>query len=662
MPIRFACPDCKKPLTVSDDRAGAKVACPACKTPLRVPPAAAAPASAPRPGPPHALDAWDQVDGVLGGTVEVVDRRLDTPEEGRVRASLTGYADAIPHHDRRGLGKQVKITKVREFRSHRVVLDSLYEKRHVARKQEPFGGTPPPPATTTEANIRVWDYPHPTPDEFKKAAVENRVEDSRQVAACQPCSGHGKVTCPTCTGSGAVPCSGCGGSGGLACRQCGGSGQVKEKVNLPPEWTHCTACRGGVNYSGDVCMVCNGTAMMKEHYYQERTSACGACSGRGTVSCTSCGGRSQVRCQTCSGNKSVPCSPCKATGKMISYLAVVQSFEPATQTIPVPCAGLKDAAIAGSLQPADFTPFLTLATTAHPAALKLTSGFEKLRGGISKAFDIALARGSDESRLVRQRLQVGVASVLEVGYEHEGGAYTAWFVGKQLRVHAPVSPVTDALHEMVKEAVRAWKKGDRKAATLGLREVLDMAAADPSCQRAYDEVRDTIPADLESKAKWVRWKPFIIAGVVIAGLLLLVGVAGIGYSVMRAKNGPPPPGAFDPRGGAATPGGRENLVLVEFRQRSVTVAKGGTATLRLTVHRLGSDRDVTVRLDAGRGLTVPAQVVMGRGQEEAEVEVRAGDEAGVFVVKATVEPENPASPPAECRVSVGGGLGLPGGR
>jgi hypothetical protein len=619
---------------------------------VQVPPVAA-PATPSRPGPPYTLTSWDQVDGVLGGLVEVVDRRLTDKEEAKVRAGLTGYAAAIPHHGVSDLGRRAKITGVREHHVHRVVLDSLCERRQVARKQEPFAGTAPPAAATTEANIRVWDYPHPAPDGFTKGTAEHPVGDSRQVAACGRCGGQARLDCSSCSATGTVPCSPCGGSGTLACSRCGGSGQVTERRDLPPQWKHCTACRGGRNYSGDVCMVCNGTAMMQEFLYQERTGPCGNCV-RGHVACATCGGARRLRCSPCTGSGKIACGACKATGKMLSYLAVVQTFEPATQTIPVASPKLTTGA-GGSLRETDYTPALTLATTARPPALTLTTGVEPLRAAITKAFTSSPPPASADIRLVRQRLVVGAATVLEVGYECEGEAYTAWFAGRSLTAHVPASPVTDALADMVEDAVKKWGRGDQKAATGLLREVMDMAAADAGCRRAYERVQDTIPTALESKAKWVRWKPFLVAGGIVLALLLAVGVAGIVYAVSKAKRGPTTPAAFDPRGGAG-PLAKENTVLLEFRSRSVVVPKGGAAILRLSVTRLtgagAADEDVTVRLEAGRGLTVPAQVVVGRGQEQVEIEVRAGDEGGVFVVKAAVEGGNPILA-AECRVSVG---------
>jgi hypothetical protein len=536
MAIRFSCPTCNKALAVPDDKAGVKVACPGCKQPFRVPASgqaaagdghatksasSAAVGTAIASGPKtsrgactsHSLSEWGQVDAALGDAVEVLDRDLSKQEEAQVRASLTAYAEAVPHHDLRGLGKQVTITRVREFRTYRVVLDSLYERRQPARKEEPFQGGDVPPPTTTEENIQVWSYGYATATDFRKGTVEHRVGESQQVVVCKKCGGQTITECAACSASGFVTCSACGGSGRAGkCPQCRGKGEVKERRDVPPEWEICRACTGGVAVGGGVCSICNGTGMAKHHYYQERVIPCGSCSASGKAVCTSCGGNGRVRCPRCGGAGKTPCSTCRATGKTLSYLCVVQSFDVSTETISVPSSEIEAGTVTGMLQPSDHSAFLTLTTTDPPTGLTLASGPKQLRGAVTKACDTALARVSQESRLMRQRLQVGVASILEVGYQHDGKEYTAWFIGKQLRVYAPASPVTDALKQMVKKAVKTWRKGDSKDATLLLREVMDMAGADPHCNAAYEEVRDTIPADLESKAKWVRWKPFYHRG------------------------------------------------------------------------------------------------------------------------------------------------------
>jgi phage FluMu protein Com len=691
MTIRFSCPSCDKTLAVADDKAGTKVACPSCKHPLRVPAngqtdhhdgtatqsrsttAASVPAASGsgakasrRAGTPTSLAEWGRVDGVLAGAVEALDRPLTADEEAQVRASLSRYAASVPHHDLQALGKQVKITKARELRSYRVVLDSLFEKRHSTRKEEPFEGGGVPAATVTEANIRVWSYPYATATEFRKDTKENAVEESREVRPCKTCGGRKAMKCDGCSGGGVIACLTCMTKGVTVCPRCGGEGYREVQTGTRSKPQRCN-CIGG-RYAGSdvVCGNCNGTGTVyrEEPVYQAVPCTCGT----GKVRCPKCGGHGRLPCPTCTGSGKLPCSPCKATGQMLCYLAVVQSFEPATQTLTVPYAGIKDQRIAGMLQDTDYTPLISLATTSIPTTLKLTSGAEKVRAAISKAFDAAQTQASAENRLTRQRLQVAAASVLEVSYQHGGEEYVAWFAGKKFGVHAPVNPVTDALRQKVKEAVKTWKKGEQKEAVLALNEVTEMANADPNCHTAYEDVRHTVPTDLDSKLKWHRLKPKLIAGAIVGGVAVLAVTLLIGFALFRSMsrhNGPggvPPfvvqqPGGQPPvlQGGVA--GNR--LAVVLFRDRSVMIPKGGKATVRLAVQRAGRvEGDLTLKLEAPRGLTVPPQVVFEPGRQEAEVEVTAGDEAGVFTIRAVPLKFSGGPLASECRVTVGG-PGLP---
>ncbi len=56
MPIKIRCPNCKKPLSISESMAGKRAACPACKSVLTIPTVAAA-AAAPAAAPPAAVKA-----------------------------------------------------------------------------------------------------------------------------------------------------------------------------------------------------------------------------------------------------------------------------------------------------------------------------------------------------------------------------------------------------------------------------------------------------------------------------------------------------------------------------------------------------------------------------------------------------------------------------
>lgn len=701
MTIRFSCPTCNKTLAVADDKAGVKVACPGCKRPFRVPTngqagsgdghatkstSAAAAGAATVSGPktrrgtdtPHALSEWGQVDAVLDEAIEVIDRPLNADEEAQVRANLTRYAASVPHHDLQALGKQIKITKARESRSYRVVLDSLFETRQVTRKEEPFQGGDVPPPSITEQSIRVWSYPYPTGEEFRNGTMENVVEQSKEVRTCPKCGGQKATSCDGCSGGGAVACPGCRGSGATECGRCGGDGYREVKTGTQQRWVKCGCCGGTGQWYPDSygpkdhrCPECagNGRVPKDEDVYQAVPCTCGT----GKVQCPTCGGHGKVRCPKCTGSGKLPCQSCKANGRLLSYLCVVQSFEPINQTITAACAAIEDQQISRMLQQSDYAPLFTLATTDIPDALKLTSGAEQVRAGIVKAFDAAQARVSEENHLTRQRLQVSVASVLEVVYQHKDKDYTAWFIGKQLKAHAPVNPVTDALQQKVKEAVKTWKKGDQKDAVLILNEVTDMANADPHCHAAHEEVRDTIPTDLESGVRWHRLKPKLIVGAIVGGVAVLAVVLLIGFALFRSKSRHNGPGRMPSFIGVEQPGGQppafpgrggtERLAVVQFRDRTIAIPKGGKATVRLTVQPAGRiDGNLSLKLEASRGLTVPAQVVVEQGRQEVEIEVNAGNEAGVFSIRAVPENFNGGPFAAECRVTVGAAAGLPGGR
>lgn len=433
MPIRFSCSNCTKQLTASDDKAGAKVACPACKTPLCVPTDAAAPASAPRSGPPHSLDAWDQVDGVLGGAVEVVDRRLTDREEAKVRAGLTGYANAVPHHGVEDLGGRVKITGVREHRTYRLALDSLLEFRYAGRQAKPFAGHALPAPTTDEGNVNVWGYSYPAYTEFDRATREHPIEDSKSVAACAECGGNKTVACEKCSGRGAVSCPTCGGRGQTKCGNCGGGGTIRRLARTEQRQSHCRACTGGrILGTEHVCYRCNGTALVFEEVPVHETVACPGCRQAGVVTCRGCQGHKQVGCSSCSATGRLQCDCCEGYGQMVSFLAVVRSFEPDTQTGRLPAPGITDTTVAGLIQASDFSPFLSLLAPTVPPALAVAHGPEPMKAWIGRAFVAARAKEAKDKHLSRQRLQVDVASAVEVEYESGGVGYTAWFVGKSL--------------------------------------------------------------------------------------------------------------------------------------------------------------------------------------------------------------------------------------
>jgi serine/threonine protein kinase len=158
----------------------------------------------------------------------------------------------------------------------------------------------------------------------------------------------------------------------------------------------------------------------------------------------------------------------------------------------------------------------------------------------------------------------------------------------------------------------------------------------------------------------------IAAGAAAFGLLLLVGCLGVGFALFRGRtgDGQPPPSGFNRPGDKLTQfpsgqGGLPQIVAVEFNPRQLTLQKGQSATVRVQRIRFSrSDDAITLKMDVPSKLNVPAEVVLERGQEGTDIQVTAGDESGVFTIRAVPVGVTSGPFPAECRVTVGG-PGLP---
>ena len=218
---------------------------------------------------------------------------------------------------------------------------------------------------------------------------------------------------------------------------------------------------------------------------------------------------------------------------MVSVLCVIQTFEAAVDEANTPFVGDEGIELRKLIVSSDFKRFLVLNATELPPLLSLTNGSERIRGWITTAANEALGKHTQENRLVRQELVIMCASAREVRYEHRGKEYAAWFVGRLFQVHAPENPITDVLLGMVAESVKLWKEDDKEDAARQLREVLDMTKADEACRMNYLLVRDTIPDALISKAKWFRWKPFIVAGLCAIVILLVFGLIILAVKLSR---------------------------------------------------------------------------------------------------------------------------------
>lgn len=504
MPIALLCPKCQIPLTFGNDRAGTTFPCPRCCAPISVPtetpPPRVSPTLRPAKPNPHSLTDWAEVNDALTDADEEMDGTLTSQEENQIREALTKYARSIPHHDLPSLGSEVTtLTLVRELRTYSLTLRSLFEKRHAHREEEPWTGGSCPRPTIDERNIRVWDYDFPVPPKFSPATQSHRVNESQEVRICGRCNGLKWTICSRCSGSCGVTCSKCRGSGEEVCGRCHGGGYAPMYYQ-----------------NGQVARVpcpCN-TGYVR----------CGTCIGRGRVQCPTCWGKGQVTCRGCNG-----------CGEVMSYLCVIQTFEPTTQKGATRFIGTEGDELEELTDLTDYKRFLVLNTTVPHASLNLVNGSQRVRDWITNAVAGARAEDTVENRLVRQKLVLWCASALEVRYEFGGKEYSAWFAGRQFRIHTKDNSITDVLLGMVAESVALWKEGNNEDSARQLREVMAMAKADKACRLAYEKVSDTIPAQLESKAKWFWWKPFIVAGFSAIVIILVFELILLAVKMTREK-------------------------------------------------------------------------------------------------------------------------------
>lgn len=165
-------------------------------------------------------------------------------------------------------------------------------------------------------------------------------------------------------------------------------------------------------------------------------------------------------------------------------------------------------------------------------------------------------------------------------------------------------------------------------------------------------------------------RAIIAVGAAGLGVLLLIGCLGIGFALFRGKtsDGQPPLGGRNQPGDklprfSGGQGGLPRIVAVEFSPRQITLQKGQSATIRVQRLRFSrSDEVITLKLEVPSKIKVPTEVVLEKGQEGADIQVTAGDESGVFTIRAVPLDGNGGPFPAECRVTVGGAVGLPGVR
>lgn len=635
------------------------------------------------------LTRLDQLDAVLAKEEAVsTPLRLREGDEADIRRAMSS------HFRRAGaggedIGGEAEFEAVEQFSVYRVELNSLYERREVARRVKPHAGGDLALPRVTEANIDAWVYDNQPPDAFAESKDEVRINESQEVSQCGGCQGRKESDCTVCKASGAVACPRCNGTGREQCPRCGGTNVVREKVNEIERKANCNCSftRGLFERDGKVysCPKCNNIGYTVSYEPVYATRPCGACPHEGQITCQGCRGKRKVRCEPphgrCGGTGKLACQKCQGSGTQASYLAVVRSFTPAVAAVVVgdgvPKQGVKHMSDAGQ-----FKPLAEIDTTEAREKLVPGRGTAGLKRAIAQEFEASAAKKPKDGRIARQRLVVGVNRVLKVTYSYEGKSYVLWLMGEEMAVLAPESPLTDTLREKVQEAVGLWEGGQERKAALALREVLDMAEKDADCGAAYEEVRDGIPRKLQQQgkdattlARWAKKNPFTAVKLaVLAGwLLLMASPFAIGFVVwLFSSSGRPDPAARREREQRLAEdekrreAERAKEVSVRFKDTSHFLEAGKSDTLRVAVRKKAFgeplDRDLVLKLEAPSNLTLPASVKVEKGQLEVDVPVTAGKQTGKFRVKVVPEGlKNTETFSDTCTVTVTEPLGQPPG-
>ncbi len=114
--------------------------------------------------------------------------------------------------------------------------------------------------------------------------------------------------------------------------------------------------------------------------------------------------------------------------------------------------------------------------------------------------DRVRAQANEAYRIIGNQLLIERANVYRLEYSLDGKAFTAWFSGDDGPVHAPISPFTDAVLQLVESSLDNWKEGRQGEAALDLKKALQMAKSSKACAKVLDPLMTRIPDKLLRRA------------------------------------------------------------------------------------------------------------------------------------------------------------------
>ena len=376
-----------------------------------------------------------------------------------VRAKLSEWAQALPHHPYQDFGERVKLLRVQQCHSYRVSFATHLDERALKVIQRPCHDTSRPRARYSTGNLDMWRFALPVGKPFAVADFPDRmVADSRTVTACDGCAGEMRVTCDRCNGARKFRCSPCQGCGRVTCGSCSGAGQQSCAGCSGRGRSVCNSCFGrgrqqfgfGENAIEQTCFGCAGSGSRAcAGCGSSGRRTCSSCSGSGRRTCSPCSGRGEVTCSECSGGGEINCRRCQGHGAFEEFVTLQWKLRtqervafiahPRVASAPAPprppggpppvpgkpaspawleqAAGALLATVSGGQIPA-----------AIAAALPFQSAGQAAQGLVVQALR---ARDAGTQRTLQQRLQVERVTSLEVRYEFGGRPYVVWLHGPE---------------------------------------------------------------------------------------------------------------------------------------------------------------------------------------------------------------------------------------
>jgi hypothetical protein len=537
--IAFACPNCNKTLKAPPERAGSKATCPACRHTVVVPAAGEpilevlpvedepAPKKGPPPLPPVARpvavpDApspdsrkhpprpepslrdsrrWENVASILGHedeserAVEVAGPVLD-----EVRRRLDQYAAGVPHHHVGRFGSKATVLSLTECCLFSASLKAVYETRRLGQGEAPYLGWKIPAREFMTEGLDLWDFRYPCGPGVSGRS-EHVIPSSQKTSRCDQCTGQGGVACPTCRGGRVVACQKCGGGGTEACGRCGGDGIVYVSGGVQQRWVNCTTCNGTGQWfppsygpADGRCPRCAGKGVVPKDEEVSQPVPCTCRTGR--IACSGCRGQKQVACRACTGTGRMQCGRCRGDRELVRYASVIRTLEPASQTLTVPGDGCDKQIVDLLSRRTRFLPLLRITARDLPGKPLDGPDEHRLTAKVNDMLDAIRSEATAERRVACIELEVYRTVALKAEYEFNGCRYDAWMLGKEKVVHAPTSPVTQALCGKLTQAAKQWRQQQKKEAVALLREAIEMGQKDGYCQAALNASKGDVPSDL----------------------------------------------------------------------------------------------------------------------------------------------------------------------